>query len=193
MVSGSPRRNGNTDTVLREAAAGFSAHGGMVETLNLRDHGLNYCLGCVSCLKQLPRPCVQRDAMDPIYDRLLSADALILGTPVYFWGPTAQMKTFLDRWFPFGDWQKTSWVKALHNKPTGLIMVYAEAEPLVSGVDLAYRQLHIVVTCTGGRVVGVVHGTCEHPGDALKHPDLLSAARTLGERLFEEARTTKAN
>jgi len=184
LVSGSPRAGGNTDTLLGEVAAGFEAAGGASDYLYLRDHKIGYCQGCLACTKQLPRPCVQKDEMDVLYDRILNAQALVLGTPIYFWGPSAQMKTFLDRWFPFGDWQKTTWVKALQGKPTGLVMVYAEEEPLVSGVDLTYRQLHIVVTCTGGRVIGTVHGTGEHPGDVLKRPELLSAACNLGGMLY---------
>lgn len=187
LVGGSPRAGGNTDTLLQAAAEGFREAGGEADFLFLREQRIEDCRGCLACLEQLPRPCVQRDDMDAVYDRLLAADALVLGTPIYFWGPTALMKSFLDRWFPFGDWQKTGYAKAL-DKPAGLVMVYADQEPLGSGVELTYRQLRITVKCTGGTVAGMVHGTAEHPGDIQKNPEKLDAARRLGRELYLKVR-----
>ncbi len=93
------------------------------------------------------------------------------------WSPTAQMKLFLDRLFPLGDYQKTRWRCALEGKPVGLIIVYAEADPLDSGVFQTRDILEVVVKASGGRVAFVIHSTVGDKGTARENTELVRQVR----------------
>jgi multimeric flavodoxin WrbA len=96
-VTGSPRKGGNTDTLVAELLRGAQSAGAEVEQVNLARLKIKGCVACDTCKRT--GHCKQHDDMQPLYDKLLKADALVVGTPVYFWGPSAQMKAFLDRWY----------------------------------------------------------------------------------------------
>lgn len=96
-VVGSPRKGGNTDVLIDEALRGAASAGATVEKVMLIDYDVNPCRACDGCRKT--GICQQHDDMPALLDKLFAADAWILGTPVYWWGPSAQLKAFIDRWY----------------------------------------------------------------------------------------------
>lgn len=98
IISASPRRGGNSDALCDQFLAGAQAAGHKVEKVFLRDHQINYCMGCGVCNSS--HKCVQQDDMAPLIDKMLAADVLVLSTPVYFYSMDAQLKTFIDRCVP---------------------------------------------------------------------------------------------
>jgi len=96
-LMGSPRVGGNTDTLVTELLRGAQGVGADVEKVVLNKLKIRGCQACDSCHKT--GRCRINDDMQPLYDKLLDADVLVLGTPVYFWGPSAQLKPALDRWY----------------------------------------------------------------------------------------------
>jgi multimeric flavodoxin WrbA len=98
---GSPRADGVTDAVVREAMRGAEDAGADGAVFHI---GLLHINGCHACLKcRETGECVQDDDMKPLFSELRKADAVILGTPVYFYYMTAQMKAFTDRLFSIID------------------------------------------------------------------------------------------
>lgn len=186
---GSPRKGGNTDVLVDEALAAFRElpeEKGETEKIYLSSLQINPCLGCFSCKhgKGLDSVCVQRDDMTGLYRKMFDADALLWATPVYMWSPTAQMKLFLDRLFPLGDYQKTRWRCALEGKPVGLIIVYAEPDPLDSGVIQTRDILEVVAKSSGGRVAFVVHSTVGEKGTTRENAELVRQVRDSVSRLM---------
>ena len=98
-VVGSPRRNGNTDVLVSHVLKGARAAGAQTETLYLGDLTIQECDGCHACW-QGP-VCPKRDDMDAVYPKIIASDAIIFGTPVYWYGPTALMKGLIDRFVYF--------------------------------------------------------------------------------------------
>ncbi|MDH6534565.1 flavodoxin family protein [Parabacteroides sp. 52] len=98
IVSASPRKGGNSDTLCDEFARGAREAGHEVEKIFFRDHKINYCLGCGVC--NTTHKCVQKDDMAEVLDKMLAADVLVFGTPVYFYTMDAQLKTLIDRTVP---------------------------------------------------------------------------------------------
>ncbi len=99
-INGSPRKNWNTDTLLKNALDGAAATGaatGMVYLYDLKFRGCVSCLGCK--LQKEPRPnrCVLRDDLTAVLDRVHEADAVILGSPIYFSEVTGEMRSFFER------------------------------------------------------------------------------------------------
>ena len=94
-LNGSPHRNGNTVTLMRWVAEGCRESGASVAWIHVVDHDIRYCEGCFTCLRT--GACPIQDDVSRVRDRLLAADGLIVGSPVYEDQPTAQLKTLLDR------------------------------------------------------------------------------------------------
>jgi hypothetical protein len=103
------------------------------------------------------------------------------------WSPTAQMKLFLDRLHPLGDYQDTRWQCALNGKPIGLIIVYAEPDPLDSGVFQTRDILKVVAEASGGHVHFVVHSTVGKKGQAGQDAGLVQRVREATKTLYASA------
>jgi multimeric flavodoxin WrbA len=92
---GSPRKGGNSDTLARLIGKSIEEGGGTVEYVYLNGLNLRPCQGCGGCEKS--GICILKDDMAPIYDAVDQADRILLVSPVYFYGLSAQCKIFGDR------------------------------------------------------------------------------------------------
>lgn len=101
-VSGSPHK-GNTEWILQKLLDNLERQGAEVELVLLRKQKVKCCLGCLTCAaggKERQGVCAVSDDMQAIYPKLLAADVIILGTPVYFYMLSGLLKNFLDRTCP---------------------------------------------------------------------------------------------
>ena len=98
IISSSPRKGGNSDVLCDQFLLGAKEAGHTVEKVFLREHKINYCLGCGVCNNT--HVCVQKDDMKGLLDKMVDADVIVLATPVYFYTMDAQLKTFIDRCVP---------------------------------------------------------------------------------------------
>jgi multimeric flavodoxin WrbA len=96
-IVGSPRKGGNTDILVDEVLAGAKAAGAEIEKVNLAKLTIHPCQGCNACAKL--GKCFQKDDMENLFEKMAVSSTWVLGTPVYWWGPTAQFKAYLDRWY----------------------------------------------------------------------------------------------
>ncbi len=96
VLSSSPRRGGNSDLLCDRFVQGAQDAGHEVEKIFLRDRRIGYCTGCYTCVKT-QGICAIQDDMTEILEKILKADVLVLGTPVYFYCMSAQLKTVIDR------------------------------------------------------------------------------------------------
>lgn len=95
ILSTSPRKGGNSDTLAEAFASGAAEAGNQVEKIELYNKAIGFCQGCLACQKT--RRCVIRDDADIIAQKMLTADVLVFATPIYFYEMCGQMKTMLDR------------------------------------------------------------------------------------------------
>lgn len=98
VISGSPRKNGNSDTLCDEFVKGATEAGNSVEKISLREKIINFCTGCYACKNN--GKCIQKDDMADILDKMMNADVILMATPVYFYTMDGQMKTLIDRTVP---------------------------------------------------------------------------------------------
>ncbi|MGN1329253.1 MAG: flavodoxin family protein [Eubacterium sp.] len=98
IISASPRKNGNSDILCDRFAQGATQSGNKVEKIFLASKSIGYCRGCGAC--NSTHKCVQKDDMAEILDKMVTADVIVLATPVYFYSMDGQMKTFIDRTVP---------------------------------------------------------------------------------------------
>lgn len=113
---GSPRKGGNTETLLDIALGEAQGKGVVTEKIALRDKSVAPCDGCQGCMKT--GTCMIEDDAQGIYQSLLESDGIIWATPVYFWSMTSQTKALMDRAYAL-----TFPTLQLANKVGGLILV----------------------------------------------------------------------
>ncbi len=95
ILSSSPRKGGNSETLAAAFAKGAHEAGNQVETVYLREKRIGFCKGCFACLK-LGHCVIQDDAVE-IAAKMHDADVLVFVTPVYYYSVSGQLKTVLDR------------------------------------------------------------------------------------------------
>ncbi len=98
-IVGSPRKGGNTEIMMEEALAAARQSGADTELYLAHGRNIAGCDGCHTCMAK--GRCVIEDDMQELYGKMQAADAIILGSPVYFHGVTAQTKAIMDRAFCF--------------------------------------------------------------------------------------------
>ena len=96
ILSGSPRKGGNTELLVGAFVKGASQKH-HVEVVSVHDYKVNPCMGCNACFKNEANACVQNDDMSLIYEKMSRADMLVIASPVYFYGLSAQLKAVIDR------------------------------------------------------------------------------------------------
>lgn len=103
-INGSPRKKWNTAEILQNALDGAAGYGPdvLTEMIHLYDYDYKGCLSCMQC-KRIGGPsygkCAVKDAIAPIMQNVLHADAVIFGSPIYFGDITGMMRCFLERLF----------------------------------------------------------------------------------------------
>ena len=97
-VNGSPRKGGNTETLLKEVLGELDNEGWETELIKVGGTDIRGCLACGACFKEKNNQCSQiKDAFNEIYAKMLKADAMILGSPVYFAAVGADLKALIER------------------------------------------------------------------------------------------------
>jgi len=96
-IVGSPRLNGNTEILVDEVLSGAENVGASIEKVILNKLNINPCQACNTCYKT--GKCMHNDDMNELLEKMDNSNLWVLGTPIYWWGPTAQFKAFLDRWY----------------------------------------------------------------------------------------------
>lgn len=98
LLSASFRKHGNSDLLCDEFARGAKEVGHEVEKIFINDKNINFCRGCGVC--NTTHKCIQKDDMAEILDKMVSADVIVMATPIYFYTMNGQMKTLIDRTVP---------------------------------------------------------------------------------------------
>lgn len=97
-ISGSPRKGGNTEMLLREVLGELDSDGWETELVKVGGTDIRGCLGCNKCFEKQNNACIQKkDIFNDTYAKMLKADAIILGSPVYFAAVGADLKALIER------------------------------------------------------------------------------------------------
>ena len=134
LLVGSVRRNGNTE-LLAKAFADGAGKRHEVKTVSVADYRIHPCKGCNCCYAREGNQCIQNDDMTEIYNLLSQADTLVIASPVYFYGVSAQLKALIDR-------LHTPMRNHFSIRRLGLILVGAATIPdLFEPIMMQYRMI----------------------------------------------------
>jgi NAD(P)H-dependent FMN reductase len=183
-ISGSPRRGGNTETLLREVLRGAEEAGAETRLFILSRMNISPCLHCDGCLAE--GECVLKDDMWLIYPEIESLDALVLASPIHFYGVTAQAKAMIDRFQAFYTRKYVLKRRIATKKRRGIFIsvggtrfpdLFEHAKAVVGiffrTIDVAYWAELLIP--------GV-----DSKGEIREYPSALKDAYLLGRRLVEE-------
>lgn len=182
-IAGSPRRHGNSDTLLEECLAGVRAAGGDADLLVVAEAGIAPCRGCNACSST--GECVVRDGMTSVYPRLDAADAIVVASPVYFATVPAVLKALYDRCQPY--WARRYVLKEPRRakRPGALLLVGGGGDPY--GHECAVATTRSVFAVLELDYAAEMVLAADSPSDAKRHPDDLARARAIGAELVGEA------
>ncbi len=172
-IVGSPRKGGNTDSMVEEVLRGAAEAGAEVDKVVLGDLRIEPCKACDVCRKG---ECVIEDDFASVAGKMESAHVWVIGTPVYWWGPSAQTKAWIDRWYGL---------------PRELFEGKGVVLAVSSGGGRSYAELTIsmlreVIPYLGMREMGLVHSGGSSRGRAKSDTVLMSEARRIGKSIVKQ-------
>lgn len=183
LINGSPRKAGNTYRALSEVAATLEGLGVESEIVHIGTNPIQGCIACFRC-KGLGE-CIFRDAVyTTVREKLQSADGIIIGTPVYYAGPSGALCTLLDRLF-------FSCKPLLQYKPAAAVAVCRRG-----GATAALDRLNKYFTINNMPVVpsqywNIVHGL--QPGEVVQDAEGMQTMRTLARNMVWMINAIKAD
>lgn len=184
-VVGSPRRNGNTHVLVSRILDGAKEAGGFIDILFLNDLHIRECDGCHACWTG--KQCSKNDDMNSVYPKIIESDVIIFGTPVYWYGPTALMKIFIDRFVYFNCPENRSKVRG---KSAVIAIPFEEKDPgTVMPVELFFEKCfeYLQMNLTDRIIVPGV----TRRGEILENLVCLEKAYNLGKRIAESGNEDK--
>jgi multimeric flavodoxin WrbA len=179
VALGSPRRGGNSEILAGKVVEGLESLGARSESLYLHGMNIGACTACDACQESMDRFCVIKDDMEPLYERLLDAGALVLASPVYWFTVSAQTKLFIDRLYALNGPEGHS----LAGKRIGIVLSYGDTDPFTSGAVNALRTFQDAFGYIGATIVGSVYGSALDAGEIAADQELLQRAYDLGRKL----------
>ncbi len=178
---GSPRRKGNTATLLKKAVEGARDAGADVEEIVLRDLKLSPCLEIYGCLKA--GDCAIKDDFQGVRDKILDAQGLMLASPVFFYAVSSHTKILMDRFQSL--WVKKYWVEKTSpeqqtNTRKGLFISVGatKGKKLFDGILLTVKYFFDVLDMALWK--SLLYRQLDFQDDVLKHPEYLDEAYETG-------------
>lgn len=142
-INGSPRKNGNTATLLNKALEGASSQGATTELINLYDLNFKGCVSCFACKLKGGKSygkCAYKDDLTPVLEKIESADAVILGSPIYFGDVTGEVRSFIERLiFQYLVYDKN--YSSLNDKKKSIGLIYTMNAPESVIKEIEYDRI----------------------------------------------------
>lgn len=172
-ISCSPRKKGNTVILLEETLRGAAEHGADIELFSVSGKNIRGCDSCYACFQK--GECHIQDDMQPLYTKLIEADGIVFGSPIYIYGITAQAKAIMDRIFALNQKSRT-----LANKVGGVIVVAGSL-----GLIDALKDYYFFFALQKMLPANFVAAYATMKGDAKRLSKGMDAAFLLGKEIVE--------
>ena len=172
ILSGSPRKNGNSDILCDEFMRGAKDRGNAVEKIRVYEKNISYCRGC--CVCQATGTCVIKDDMNEVIQCIIDADVLVLASPIYFYTMSAGLKTLLERTFARG--------KEVHHKE--FYYIVSAADEAIEDAETAIESFRGYARCTEHAVEkGIVYAMGVYEKGAVKETKAMNDAYEMGKSI----------
>ncbi len=173
ILSASPRKGGNSDLLCDQFVLGAKEAGHDAEKISLREKRINHCVACGACQNN-GGTCVQKDDMAEVLDKMLSADVIVMATPVYFYSMNGQLKTLIDRTY------------ARYTKISGkeMYFIMAAATSSKQALERTVEGFRGFTSClNGAKEKGVIYGTSAWSKGDIKGSKTMNQAYEMGKNV----------
>lgn len=172
ILSGSPRKNGNSDLLCNEFMRGAVESGSIVEKIRVAEKSIGYCRACYACRSK--GECIIKDDMAEILQKMIDAEVIVLASPVYFYSIDAQLKALIDR-------TVARWTEV---KDKELYYIVTMADEELASADTTLACFRGYADCIEGAVEkGVIIGNGVYESGEIKNSDALRLAYEMGKNL----------
>ncbi len=182
-IVGSPRVGGNTELLVAEALKAAEAEGAETEMIRLAEVDVKPCNGCTACKET--KECVIEDDLMPVFDKMVAADGIILGSPVYFSSATPQIKALIDR----AGYLSMARGRVFENKVGGAVVVARRAGQNFTFAEMLFFFLHQGMIVPGSNYWNVAFG--RKKGEVAQDEEGMGTARNFGKRVAWLAKKIK--
>ena len=173
ILSGSPRKGGNSDLLCDEFMRGAQESGNEVEKIRVAEKNVAPCKGCYYCRKSGGQ-CVSKDDMGEILQKMIDADVLVLASPVYFYSIDAQLKAVIDR-------TVARWLE-VKNKEFYYIATCADTEK--ESCETTFACFRGYADCVeGAKEMGVIYGTGVYERGEIRNTPAFAQAYEMGKKV----------
>ncbi len=170
-IVGSPRKNGNTDDLIDVILESAGSEGAGTEKIYLKDLQIENCQECLHCHEVDPKICAIKDDMEGLVRKMNAADVWVLGTPIFWWGPSGIFKTFVDRWYGYD----------IDFKTKKIIFAYASGDPDEQVARYFRGMMEEALGYEGTEAFAFVHaGGASDKGDLKKLDRVVECAKKIG-------------
>ena len=186
--NGSPRKNGNTSTLIKAVLEGAQAAGAETQEVNLHHINMKGCMACYSCNDVKYGVCAQKDDLSPFLEGIKTADVIIFGCPIYMYRISGQMKLLIDRMYSLYS-PKPEGGGYNSEVPPGkkFVVIVSQGAPDPEQYGKSVRWLAgMAGTGLGMEEAGRIIHTAGAMGQVAENAELIEQAKALGRKLAEK-------
>jgi len=183
VLSASPKKEGNTAALVEWFAEGTRSKGAHVETVATAflKYKTTGCTSCRSCQKTDTYECVINDDAKPILANMAHADVIVVATPLYFFGASAQLKIIFDRMFSLYKWDNAAGTMTTPLKGKTLVLLASAFED--KGLEALEKPFAMTAEYTGMPFRSLLVANAGVSGDICKREDVRTQAIALGQEM----------
>ena len=169
ILSGSPRKDGNSDMLCNEFMRGAIESGNEVEKIRVAEKKIGFCTGCYACSNT--GVCAIKDDMAEVMQKLIDADVIVLASPVYFYSIGAQLKALIDR-------TVCRWTEV---KDKEFYYIMTAADSGIESMETTLACFRGYADCVeGAKEMGVIYGTGVYEKGEIKDKKAMLEAYEMG-------------
>ncbi|MFA6216465.1 MAG: flavodoxin family protein [Candidatus Omnitrophota bacterium] len=168
ILNGSPKKKGNTAKLVEWFAKGARLNSGKVEiirvaSLKFKSAG---CISCRLCQKLKEYECVINDDVKEVLKKMAQADTIVFATPLYFYGPSAQLKLVIDRMFSLYKWNNTTNTFETPMRGKSMILLLSAYEDI--GLDIVEKQFKLIADYSDMKFRSFLVGNAKESAEIVK-------------------------
>ena len=185
IVSGSPKKDGNTETLIKWFCEGAAAEGAEVSVVRAAQWKLkaNGCISCRMCQKNKEYGCVLQDDATAALLQMSRSDVIVMATPLYFFSASAQIKILVDRMFSLYKWNNEA--NTMETILKGKTMVLLATAYENTGLDALEKPFILTAEYTGMKYSSLLVPNAGVSGQIVKLPAIREKAAALGKQVAQ--------
>jgi len=185
ILNGSPKKNGNTTKLLEWFAQGARSKHGKVEIIRAASLKVkaNGCISCRSCQKLKEYQCVINDDVKEVLRKMAQADVIVFATPLYFYGPSAQLKLIIDRMFSLYKWDNTTNTFESPMRGKSMVLLLSAYEDI--GLDIVEKSFKLIATYSDMRFYSFLVPNAGESGEISKLKGIRKKTIDFGKKAAE--------